>query len=152
MVKVSSGQDVVVAEVDIAAPIERVFQAITDPSELARWWGHDQMYRSHFWKLDLQPQTEWRCDGKMADGKPFHVSGTVLEVDPPRLLVYTWKPSWEDLPDSVVRWELSQSGPQTHLRIHHSGFGGHKMEGYADGWTRIMGWLGEHLQPSATKQ
>lgn len=28
------------ATVDIAAPAERVFRALTDPAELLQWWGY----------------------------------------------------------------------------------------------------------------
>jgi uncharacterized protein YndB with AHSA1/START domain len=36
---VSPDQDAVVAEIEIAAPQARVFEAITDPKQQAVWWG-----------------------------------------------------------------------------------------------------------------
>ena len=36
---ITSDQDAVVAEIFIAAPPERVFQAITDPKQMPQWWG-----------------------------------------------------------------------------------------------------------------
>jgi uncharacterized protein YndB with AHSA1/START domain len=34
-------QDAIVTEVEIAAPPERLFTALTDPKQLVRWWGED---------------------------------------------------------------------------------------------------------------
>jgi len=34
-------QDRVVAEIEIAAPPERVFQALTDQKQLFHWWGKE---------------------------------------------------------------------------------------------------------------
>ena len=42
---ITPDQDAVVAEIFIAAPPERVFQAMTDPSETSQWWGQTGMYR-----------------------------------------------------------------------------------------------------------
>ena len=36
---ITPGQDAVVAEIFIAAPPARVFQAISDPTQLPKWWG-----------------------------------------------------------------------------------------------------------------
>lgn len=41
--------------------------------------------------------------GAGADGKALH--GEYLEVDPPRLLVHTWIPSFHQI-QTLVRWEL----------------------------------------------
>ena len=39
---VDEAQDSVVAEVYIAAPSQRVFQALTQSDQLVRWWGDDK--------------------------------------------------------------------------------------------------------------
>jgi len=36
---ITPDQDVIVAEIQIAAPPDRVFQAITDPQQVPQWWG-----------------------------------------------------------------------------------------------------------------
>ena len=33
-----SNQDAVVSEIEIAAPPERVFQALIDPKQVMQWW------------------------------------------------------------------------------------------------------------------
>src|SRR6267142_3818 len=92
---VTREQDALTLEVQIAAPPERVFQAITDPTHLLRWWGQQGMYHGTKWCIDLSPGGQWRCEGvRDTDGSTYHVRGEYLEVDPPRLLVHTWIASW----------------------------------------------------------
>ena len=49
---VTPDNDAVLAEVFIAAPPERVFQAITDPKQMPLWWGQQGLYRVTEWKAD----------------------------------------------------------------------------------------------------
>jgi len=91
---VTPDNDAVLAEVFIAAPPERVFQAITDPKQMPLWWGQQGLYRVTEWKADVRPGGNWRSDGEGADGRKFSVGGEYLEVDPPRLLVHTWIASY----------------------------------------------------------
>ena len=87
---VTPDNDAVLAEVFIAAPPERVFQAITDPKQMPLWWGQQDLYRVTEWKADVRRGGRWQSDGVGADGRTFRVEGEYLEVDPPRLLVHTW--------------------------------------------------------------
>jgi uncharacterized protein YndB with AHSA1/START domain len=91
---VTPDNDAVVAEVFIAAPPERVFQAITDPNQMPLWWGQQGLYRVTEWKADLGPGGKWQSDGVGADGTTFRVEGEYLEIDRPRLLVHTWIASY----------------------------------------------------------
>src|SRR3984885_13423764 len=117
---ITADQNAVVAEVFIAAPPERVFQAITDPQQMPQWWGQSGMYRVTEWQADLRPGGKWSSVGAGADGASFRVDGEYLEVDPPRLLVHTWIASYSGTLKTVVRWELEpqpihslqQRGPQ----------------------------------------
>ena len=85
----------VFASVDIEAPIERVFAALTVGEELVRWWGSDDTYRTTEWVADLRVGGHWRAAGRGADGAPFSVEGDFLAVEPPSKIVQTWKPEWD---------------------------------------------------------
>ena len=37
--QITPDQDAVVTEIEIAAPPERVFEALTDPAQLMLWWA-----------------------------------------------------------------------------------------------------------------
>lgn len=89
-VAITPDQDVVTAEIFIAAPPARVFEAITDPCQMPKWWGQQGVYKITEWKGDLRPGGKWSSVGVSVDGSSFRVEGEYLEVDPPRLLVHTW--------------------------------------------------------------
>ena len=158
-------QDAVVAEIFIAAPPARVFQAITDPEQSARWWGAKVMYRLTEKHSDLRPGGKWWSVGVGADGASFRVEGEYLEVDPPRLLSHTWITSFTGPFQTTVRWELepaevhglSRSGPHrmgrgTRLRIRHSGFVGQleAAKSHGQGWVRVLGWMQAFVERGAT--
>ena len=139
-------EGIVLATVDIAVPPERVFRALTT-SELTKWWGSAELYRTTKFEIDLVPGGTWRTEGVGADGSPFHVSGEVLEVDAPRRLVQTWKPSWDEGPATTITYTLTAIDSGTRVTVHHSGFTGRPQscEGHSNGWERVLGWLGGHL-------
>jgi uncharacterized protein YndB with AHSA1/START domain len=155
-VAITPDQDVVTAEILIAAPPARVFQAITDPNQMPRWWGHQGLYTIKEWKADVRVGGKWSSDGVGADGTTFHIDGEYLKVDPPRLLVHTWIASYSGPIKTVVRWELEPqsvhglhpSGPQragtgTLVKIHHSGFAGRPdaAKSHGQGWERVLSWM-----------
>jgi uncharacterized protein YndB with AHSA1/START domain len=163
--QVSSDNDSVVVEVFIAAPPARVFQAITDPSQTSKWWGQKGLYRITEAHSDVRPGGKWKTSGIGDDGTKFSVEGEYLEVDPPRLLVHTWNPSYSQLRNTVVRWELTPrdvhglhaSGPRragtgTQVTIRHSGFAGNleQAQGHGHGWVRVLGWLQAFIEKDET--
>lgn len=151
-VALTPDQDTINVEIQIAAPPARVFAAVTDPRQVPQWWGQQGMYRITHWKNDLRPGGKWRSEGSGGDGKPFHVEGEYLEVDPPRLLVHTWNPSYRELPTTVVRWELQVHNGGTLLKLSHSGFAGHAeaARDHSQGWVRVLGWMQAFVEENAT--
>jgi uncharacterized protein YndB with AHSA1/START domain len=141
----------IVAEIDISATPERVFAAITDPNELGTWWGLDGHYKPHTWNCDVRVGGAWRADVTSPKGQPFHVEGEYLEVSAPHTLVYTWRPSWLAIPETIVRWELSRIADGTRVRIVHGDFGDHEAaarffgEAESGGWALVLDWLSHHL-------
>ena len=69
------------------APRELVWQALTDPERIPRWWGkrHTTMTVE---EMDVRVGGKWRWVAHTPDGDaPF--SGEYLEIEPPRKLVNT---------------------------------------------------------------
>jgi uncharacterized protein YndB with AHSA1/START domain len=158
---ITPDQNAVVAEIFIAAPPTRVFQAISDPNQLPQWWGQPGLYRVTKSTMDLRPGGKWRSDGIGADGKAFYVEGEYLEVDPPRLLVHTWIGSYSGTMKTIVRWELEphtvhglhpsgpkKSGTGTLVRVRQEGFAGNLefATSHGEGWKRVLGWLEGYLE------
>jgi uncharacterized protein YndB with AHSA1/START domain len=139
-------EDSVVAEVEITAPPERVFQALTTGEELMRWWISPTC-ELEMWKIDPRPGGRWRFKtGKstqVINGVDrFEAHGEILEFSPPRMLVYTWIANWNDLPSqkTVVSWVLTGTKNGTHVKVTHIGLT--KMpvarKDYASGWTGVL--------------
>jgi uncharacterized protein YndB with AHSA1/START domain len=151
-VALTPDQDIINAEIRIAAPVERVFAALTDPLQVSQWWGQRGMYRVTRWQNDLKPGGKWRSEGNGADGKSFYVEGEYLEVDPPRLLVHTWNPSYRELPTTIVRWELQAHQGGTLVKLRHSGFAGNVQaaKDHSQGWTRVLVWMEAFVEDGAT--
>ena len=160
-------QNTIVAEIFIAAPRERVFQAITDPKQMPLWWGQEGMYRITEWKGDLRVGGKWSSVGAGADGSPFRVDGEYLTVDPPRQLVHTWIASWNGDLKTVVRWDLEEQtvhglqakgphkmGTGTRVRLTHEGFGANQRAAanHAEGWKRVLGWAQAFLERGETAE
>jgi uncharacterized protein YndB with AHSA1/START domain len=145
---------VVKAEIEIAAIPDRVFHTLTDPTELAAFWGSDDMYRTSDWKVDLRPGGKWSALARGADGTTMTVDGEYLEVDPPRRLVFTWRPSWDDYAVTTVRYDIEPTATGTRLRVTHTGFGDRDMAaaGTGEGWKRVLEWLAEHHRPQQPKE
>src|ERR1700686_2934666 len=154
-VAITPDQNIITGEIFIAAPPARVFQAISDPEQMQRWWGASDMYRVTDSKADVRVGGKWSSAAVGVDGTKFHIDGEYLEVDPPRLLVYTWIADWTGSLRTIVHWELEPQsvhgllpkGPErlrtgTLLRIRQEGFAGDPAAAasHSDGWKRVMGW------------
>lgn len=155
---VTPDQDAVVSEIQIAAPPERVFQALTDPAELKRWFNNPEC-----------PVKSWQMDARLGghygyttekgtvvvnNVTEFECQGEITEYDPPRVLAYTWIANWHDDKSrrTVVRWELTpivgkQSGG-TQVKVTHSGLTQEPAarKDYSGGWTGVVEMLKKFVE------
>jgi uncharacterized protein YndB with AHSA1/START domain len=102
-------------EIFIKASPERVFRALTEPAELARWFGVGA-------EIDLRP------GGALAFiFRAGRETGTVLAVEPPRRFAFSW--GAPHATEATFLLEPRDGG--TLLRLTETGFGG------GDDWDRI---------------
>ena len=117
----TSGQDSSSLEIvrEIRAAPERVFRALTDPRDLARWWtGIGGIRNAQF---DLRPGGKYHYEFRMEGGATCLVHGEVREVDPPRRLVMTWvSPEYPKL-ETLLSFDLEPMAGGTRLTLRHSG-------------------------------
>jgi uncharacterized protein YndB with AHSA1/START domain len=138
---VTPDQDTIVSEIDIAAPADRVFQAICDSETVRRRCPYLNVF-------EFEPRVggKWHLELTMA--KAHHgVSvvkheGEILEIVPPRLLVYTWFANFHDDPKhrSIVRWDLTATKTGTHVKVTHSGLASEPAacRDYSQGWPGVL--------------
>ncbi len=116
-----------------------VFQALTEPGELAKWWGPDGFVIPRV-ESDLRPGGAYRIEMQPPEGDSFFLTGEFLEVEPPALLSYTFR--WED-PDpedreTIVVLELhGDGGGSTRLVFVQLGFATEgRLALHDEGWTQ----------------
>jgi uncharacterized protein YndB with AHSA1/START domain len=140
---ITPDNNVVTAEIFIAAPRERIFQALTDPNQAAQWWGQGDKYRFSKFEMDVRVGGQWSCSGTSTTmGANISVRGEFLEIDPPRRLSYTWTSSWMPTVTQVV-WELEPQDGGTLLKLTHTGFAGNadQTKAHTIGWSLVLVWL-----------
>jgi uncharacterized protein YndB with AHSA1/START domain len=157
--------DAILAEIFIAAPPARVFEAIADPKQRAQWWGMKGVFRVTESRSELRVGGKWSNEGVGPTGAPFHMEGEYLEIDPPRLLVQTRTGDFVGNFETVVCWELQAQevrelhGSGTHrvgtgtlVRVRHSGFAGHleQAKSHNAGWSASLGWLKDFVERGKT--
>ncbi len=142
LVEVINGE--IVAVVEIAAPPERVFGALTT-AEIVNWWVNPGVFDTREWSGDVRVGGRWRAGG-IVRGAPYALEGEFLEVDPPRKLVHTWHRVGAQEAPSTVRYELELIPAGTRLTLHHVGI--HSPEaskGTTAGWETSLRSLTEKL-------
>lgn len=144
---VTPDKDAVISEVQIAAPPERIFQALTSSDLLMRWWnGSDGPCRVKLWEFEARVGGRWRCavedpSQKMLLSGEGEITGEIVEFDPPRTLAYTWLASFHSKPEVVtlVRWNLVPNQGGTLVKMTHSGLMAlPEGAGYAEGWPGVV--------------
>ncbi len=157
--------DAVSREIEIAAPPERVFQALTDARQLFTWWGAEPSVELTVFEMDARQGGKYlyRCKPrpgadfgevgenlKKSGSGEFICRGEVLEYDPPRLLVWSWIANWHEHPDrpTTVRWELTPTRGGTLVRVTHSGLAQEPVsrKDYGQGWVGVLELLKNYLQ------
>jgi uncharacterized protein YndB with AHSA1/START domain len=146
--------EAIAGEIEIEVSPEQVFDAFTDPAQLAAWWGSADTYRTCNWQVDVRPGGAWSCNAQnAAGGEPATVGGRYLVVDRPRRLSYTWNPSWAPGEETQVHLEFEAIASGTRVSFLHEGFtSGKSREGHTMGWKRVMGWLQLHCEREEIRQ
>ena len=126
----------------IAAPLEMVFRAWTEPDEIARWSAPPGARVAES-SVVLEPGGGWKIGIEDEEGTIHVAFGVYREVDAPNRLVYTW--DWEG-PTSVGETEvtvefLAEEG-STRVVLAHGGFPvAEAAEGHRQGWDACLGLL-----------
>jgi uncharacterized protein YndB with AHSA1/START domain len=105
-------------------PIEKVWRAVTTPEHLGQWFPSEV-------ELDLRPGGSMRFHA--FEGDPA-ATGTVEEVDAPRLLTFTWG-------SDRLTFELTADGDETTFALTHSFADRYGAASFATGWDLCLAGL-----------
>jgi uncharacterized protein YndB with AHSA1/START domain len=123
--------DVVVVERVVKAPAETVFTFFTDPVQWLRWQGIDATIEPH---AGGAFRVNVRGDG--------YASGRILELDPPRRIVFSW--GWEmdgnPMPpgSTLVEVDLLPDPAGTLVRLTHRNLPPGTAAMHDEGWNHYL--------------
>ncbi len=122
------GEDPVVIEALLKAPVARVYRAWTEPEQIMKWFGPKAgMLISA--DIDLRVGGAWRfVVGQQENGDRSFLHGTYYIVEPETCLSFSWSHvqemadgSKEATPESRVTVAFEPHGAATRLQLRHEG-------------------------------
>lgn len=126
----------------IAAPAQRIWDAIVQPEFARQYWGHGNI-------SDWKPGSPWKHQD--AETGEIKMTGKVVESMPPQRLVITWfHPKDEGNPSEHTRvtFELEPVDSMTRLTVIHDQLvpGSSMDKGIRQGWPRVLSSLKTFLE------
>jgi uncharacterized protein YndB with AHSA1/START domain len=126
-------------------PIEKVWKGLTDP----------ELVKQYFFGTTLT--ADWRVGGRITfsgewDGKTYEDGGTILELNEPKLLKYSYWSSMagtEDKPENYnnVTYALDEKDNVTTLVITQDGVKNEQAKEHSEGnWQSIFGAMKDLLK------
>jgi uncharacterized protein YndB with AHSA1/START domain len=128
--------DAVEREILVAVRPHQAWRWWIEPSLVVRWMGNEAV-------IDPVPGGVYR----IVYGNGAVMRGSLVSLDPPRRLVYTW--GWEDPAevvrpgDSTVEVTFTPEHDGTRIRVRHTGLPVPERAGHDEGWAYFLGRLVE---------
>jgi uncharacterized protein YndB with AHSA1/START domain len=128
----------------LAASVEKVWQALLDPEMTRQYWEHENV-------SDWKPGSTWQ-HRRFDEARTVDMVGEVVEIDPPRRLVFTWAIPAEVADRSKhsrVTYEIELvDKDMTRLSVTHDELEADSwmMRAVSDGWPRVLSSLKSFLE------
>ena len=126
----------IIMERTYSAPVEKVWQAITDKEQMKQWYFDMPAFKP-------EVGNEFTFTGEN-EGRTFIHLCKVTEVIPNKKLSYTWRYEGAE-GESHLTFELFEEGEETRVKLTHEGLEtfpqtkDFKRENFVEGWTYILG-------------
>ena len=131
----------------VKATAEEIFELWTKPDLMARWMSPFPG------AVDCKASCDFRLGGSYSlvmssEQSRREVTGTYLQIDPPRKLVFTWMGPLTNHVNTLVTLELNSRGDETDLVLTHERLPTPEMHvGHTRGWGHIL----DHLADTVSK-
>ncbi len=127
----------------VRARAEEIFDLWTQPDLMARWMSPFPGAVDCKASCDLRPGGAFSLI-MLSRESGREVSGTYVEVERPRKLVFTWTGALTNNVDTLVTVELTARGDETDLVLTHERLPTSAIvEGHTRGWGHILDHLAE---------
>jgi uncharacterized protein YndB with AHSA1/START domain len=128
----------------IPAPIQKVWDAWTQPELLARWAAPEGIDHIEY-DVDLKPGGAYTLRMKTPEGGQHTAVGVYTVVDAPHRLAYTWDWVEEDYHmgvETLVTVEFRPAGEATEVVLTHERFPVEDAtQGHIEGWSSCLNRL-----------
>lgn len=121
-------------ETTFKAPIEKIWDAWTNPTLIMNWFGSDPKGKGLKAALDVRPGGSFEITFQDSNLTEHTCSGIYDEVRPLSKLTFSWQ--WKSEPgvESFVVLLLSPEGKSTKMQFEHKNLGRDSEHNYAKGW------------------
>jgi uncharacterized protein YndB with AHSA1/START domain len=141
----------------IAARTERVWDILTKPEHIGRWFGPGTPA-----SVDLRPEGVMVIEPGPPGEKYL---ARIVKVDPPHYFSYRWASAFpnvlaDETNSTLVEFQLAAEGAATRLTVCESGFAALKIpadreafasfESHNQGWTEVLGNLASYAEQGAS--
>jgi uncharacterized protein YndB with AHSA1/START domain len=136
--------DSIEREVLIAAPIERVWDVITRPEHMGRWFG--------------DVGAEQQGDVIRVRWEDAEAELRIVRSEPPHAFSWRWDANIKGIGDTLVEFTLASEGEKTRVHVIESGFASlaaaasvreEAREGNVRGWKNELGHLQRYAETVA---
>ena len=118
----------------IRATPERLFDAWTDPGQLAQWWGPQGIVCTQA-EIDLRPGGSYRIANQLPDGSTLWINGVFESVQRPSQLVFSWQVGGAHANIERVTVSFLGVAQGTEVVVTHERIGDEKTrDGHELGW------------------
>jgi uncharacterized protein YndB with AHSA1/START domain len=132
----------------IRASRDRVYAAWTDPAQLKKWFGPENVQTRNL-IADVRVGGQFRWDLTDQEGKEITISGEYREVQPGKKIVFTWRleedEDWKNHSSTVtVEFFDREGGTEIHL-IHENLPTEPSRDDHKQGWNSVLDKLEKFL-------
>ena len=122
------------------APREAVFEAWTDPDQVALWWAPEDLHIPRE-SIVVEPRVGGRFHLVMVEpsGNEWPMRAEILQISPPELIVMRSEPIPEaGIAETVTRVVLEVEGSRTRMTITQGPYTDEVYENASAGWQSVL--------------
>jgi uncharacterized protein YndB with AHSA1/START domain len=131
-------------------PVDAVFKAWSDPSEVKPWWGPRGFSATTF-ACDFREGGAWHAVIVGPEGEPLGQSGRYTRIETDKVIAFTFK--WDDAgsPETDVTVEFEAQGAGTLVTFRQAPFSSDRSRrSHEEGWQECLDRLSGHLGGAVT--